>query len=219
MASPLTSELLRRMDAYWRAANYLSVGQIYLFANPLLRQPLKREHVKPRLLGHWGTTPGRCHGNAHAPRIVSAGLRTAGVPFRLRRRAPRFCHVSISAARRGRGRATMLEVVLHASAGAAPPSCALEFRRGGKADRCTWAEKGRLRATLIQRNGLSGCGNALDRSRTCNPRFRRPMLYPIELRVPVAGILPESVRFSSAVNESRHRKADLTGVGVYSRRS
>src|SRR3989475_2380062 len=56
--SPLSPELLKKMDAYWRAANYLSVGQIYLFANPLLRKPLKREHIKPRLLGHWGTTPG-----------------------------------------------------------------------------------------------------------------------------------------------------------------
>jgi xylulose-5-phosphate/fructose-6-phosphate phosphoketolase len=46
------------MDAYWRAANYLSVGQIYLLDNPLLREPLRVEHVKPRLLGHWGTTPG-----------------------------------------------------------------------------------------------------------------------------------------------------------------
>src|SRR5881628_4244068 len=53
--SPLSPELLKKMDAYWRAANYLSVGQIYLFANPLLRKPLKREHIKPRLLGHWGT--------------------------------------------------------------------------------------------------------------------------------------------------------------------
>jgi xylulose-5-phosphate/fructose-6-phosphate phosphoketolase len=54
----LTSQLLERMDAYWRAANYLSVGQIYLLDNPLLREPLKIEHTKPRLLGHWGTTPG-----------------------------------------------------------------------------------------------------------------------------------------------------------------
>jgi xylulose-5-phosphate/fructose-6-phosphate phosphoketolase len=46
------------MDAYWRAANYLSVGQIYLLDNPLLRERLSLEHVKPRLLGHWGTTPG-----------------------------------------------------------------------------------------------------------------------------------------------------------------
>src|SRR6202050_2940185 len=55
---PLAAEELRKIDAYWRAANYLSVGQIYLYANPLLREPLKLEHVKPRLLGHWGTTPG-----------------------------------------------------------------------------------------------------------------------------------------------------------------
>ncbi len=57
--APLAPELLRKMDAYWRAANYLSVGQIYLYDNPLLREPLKLEHVKPRLLGHWGTTPGQ----------------------------------------------------------------------------------------------------------------------------------------------------------------
>src|SRR4051794_41405087 len=49
---------LELLDAYWRAANYLSVGQIYLLDNPLLREPLRLEHVKPRLLGHWGTTPG-----------------------------------------------------------------------------------------------------------------------------------------------------------------
>src|ERR687895_2915242 len=51
-------DMLRRIDAYWRAANYLSVGQIYLLDNPLLKQPLTIEHVKPRLLGHFGTTPG-----------------------------------------------------------------------------------------------------------------------------------------------------------------
>jgi xylulose-5-phosphate/fructose-6-phosphate phosphoketolase len=55
---PLSEEELRKMHAYWRAANYLSVGQIYLFANPLLQEPLTLEHIKPRLLGHWGTTPG-----------------------------------------------------------------------------------------------------------------------------------------------------------------
>src|SRR5881628_2694297 len=55
---PLSLEELRKIDAYWRAANYLSVGQIYLYANPLLHEPLKFEHIKPRLLGHWGTTPG-----------------------------------------------------------------------------------------------------------------------------------------------------------------
>ena len=54
----LSSEELRRIDAYWRAANYLSVGQIYLLRQSLLTEPLKLEHVKPRLLGHWGTTPG-----------------------------------------------------------------------------------------------------------------------------------------------------------------
>ena len=56
--SPLDDDELARIDAWWRAANYLSVGQIYLMGNPLLREPLRPEHVKPRLLGHWGTTPG-----------------------------------------------------------------------------------------------------------------------------------------------------------------
>ena len=56
--NPLSAEEQAKMNAYWRAANYLSVGQIYLLANPLLREPLKIEHIKPRLLGHWGTTPG-----------------------------------------------------------------------------------------------------------------------------------------------------------------
>ncbi|HEX2418597.1 MAG TPA: hypothetical protein VHJ83_10835, partial [Micromonosporaceae bacterium] len=54
----LSDTELRNLDALWRAANYLSVGQIYLLDNPLLRRPLAREHIKPRLLGHWGTTPG-----------------------------------------------------------------------------------------------------------------------------------------------------------------
>ena len=53
----LSDAELRELDAFWRAANYLSVGQIYLVDNPLLREPLRLEHVKPRLLGHWGTTP------------------------------------------------------------------------------------------------------------------------------------------------------------------
>src|SRR5829696_2025507 len=57
-ARPLDDEELRLLDGWWRAANYLSVGQIYLLDNPLLRVPLSLEHVKPRLLGHWGTTPG-----------------------------------------------------------------------------------------------------------------------------------------------------------------
>ena len=62
--------LLRKMDAYWRAANYLSVGQIYLLGNPLLREPLRIEHVKPRLLGHWGTTPGLNFIYVHMNRVI-----------------------------------------------------------------------------------------------------------------------------------------------------
>ncbi len=58
---PLSKKELQSMDAYWRASNYLSVGQIYLLDNPLLKKPLKREHIKPRLLGHWGTSPGLNH--------------------------------------------------------------------------------------------------------------------------------------------------------------
>src|SRR5690606_36792264 len=58
MASPSKHQDLQLLDAYWRAANFLSVGQIYLLDNPLLRQPLTIDHVKPRLLGHWGTSPG-----------------------------------------------------------------------------------------------------------------------------------------------------------------
>ena len=57
-ARPLPADELRLIDAYWRAANYLTVGQIYLMDNPLLREPLRAEHIKPRLLGHWGTSPG-----------------------------------------------------------------------------------------------------------------------------------------------------------------
>src|SRR5881296_3355534 len=68
----LSSDLLKRMDAYWRAANYLSVGQIYLYDNPLLRRPLRREHIKPRLLGHWGTTPGLNFIYAHLNRVIVA---------------------------------------------------------------------------------------------------------------------------------------------------
>ena len=66
----LTKDLLRRMDAWWRAANYLAVGQIYLYDNPLLREPLKPEHIKPRLLGHWGTTPGLNFIYTHLNRII-----------------------------------------------------------------------------------------------------------------------------------------------------
>jgi xylulose-5-phosphate/fructose-6-phosphate phosphoketolase len=68
----LSADEVRRLDAYWRAANYLSVGQIYLLANPLLREPLRLEHVKPRLLGHWGTTPGLNFVYAHLNRLIRA---------------------------------------------------------------------------------------------------------------------------------------------------
>jgi xylulose-5-phosphate/fructose-6-phosphate phosphoketolase len=66
----LSAEELRKMDAYWRASNYLSVGQIYLLDNPLLKVPLKREHVKPRLLGHWGTSPGLNMLCVHLNRVI-----------------------------------------------------------------------------------------------------------------------------------------------------
>ncbi len=72
MVMPLSRELLEKMDAYWRAANYLSVGQIYLYDNPLLKQPLTLEHVKPRLLGHWGTTPGQNFIYVHLNRVIKA---------------------------------------------------------------------------------------------------------------------------------------------------
>lgn len=64
------SSQLEAIDRYWRAANYVSVGQIYLLGNPLLREPLKSEHVKPRLLGHWGTTPGLNFVYAHLNRVI-----------------------------------------------------------------------------------------------------------------------------------------------------
>ena len=69
-AKPLSPDLLRKMNAYWRAANYLSVGQIYLYDNPLLKKPLKLEHVKPRLLGHFGTTTGLNLIYVHLNRII-----------------------------------------------------------------------------------------------------------------------------------------------------
>jgi xylulose-5-phosphate/fructose-6-phosphate phosphoketolase len=69
-SKPLTDEELHKINAYWRAANYLSVGQIYLLDNPLLKEPLKQEHVKPRLLGHWGTTPGLNFIYVHLNRVI-----------------------------------------------------------------------------------------------------------------------------------------------------
>src|SRR5579872_4485259 len=70
LQGPLTPQELSRMDRYWHAANYLSVGQIYLHDNPLLREPLRIEHVKPRLLGHWGTTPGQNFVYVHLNRVI-----------------------------------------------------------------------------------------------------------------------------------------------------
>ena len=67
---PLSKDLLTKMNAYWRAANYLSVGQIYLYDNPLLKKRLKIEHIKPRLLGHWGTTPGLNFVYVHLNRVI-----------------------------------------------------------------------------------------------------------------------------------------------------
>src|SRR6201993_4158819 len=69
-SQPLAADEQRLIDAYWRAANYLSVGQIYLLDNPLLREPLRPEHVKPRLLGHWGTTPGLNFLYVHLNRLI-----------------------------------------------------------------------------------------------------------------------------------------------------
>src|SRR6266542_377802 len=66
----LTPELLHKMDAYWRAANYLSVGQIYLYDNPLLKRPLALAHVNHMLLGHWGTTPGQNFIYVHLNRVI-----------------------------------------------------------------------------------------------------------------------------------------------------
>ena len=70
LEGPLTQQELTKMDRYWQAANYLSVGQIYLHDNPLLREPLKLEHIKPRLLGHWGTTPGLNFIYVHMNRLI-----------------------------------------------------------------------------------------------------------------------------------------------------
>jgi xylulose-5-phosphate/fructose-6-phosphate phosphoketolase len=69
-SKPVSDSELEHLDRWWRAANYLSVGQIYLLDNPLLREPLAAEHVKPRLLGHWGTTPGLNLIYAHMNRVI-----------------------------------------------------------------------------------------------------------------------------------------------------
>src|ERR1700744_5285322 len=70
MPTMLDNRSLAKLDAYWPAWNYLSVGQIYLLGNPLLKEPLKREHVKPRLVGHWGTTPGLNFLYVHLNRVI-----------------------------------------------------------------------------------------------------------------------------------------------------
>src|ERR1700722_7148792 len=69
-SGPLSDELLDRMNRYWQAANYLTIGQIYLQDNPLLREPLRPEHIKPRLLGHWGTSPGLSFVYVHVNRLI-----------------------------------------------------------------------------------------------------------------------------------------------------
>src|SRR5215469_11971737 len=71
VAGSLAPELLRQMDRYWAAANYLTVAQIYLLDNPLLREPLRVEHIKPRLLGHWGTSPGLSLIYIHLNRLIN----------------------------------------------------------------------------------------------------------------------------------------------------
>jgi xylulose-5-phosphate/fructose-6-phosphate phosphoketolase len=71
MNAPLSPQLLGKMDAYWRASNYLTIGQIYLQDNPLLEEPLRREHIKPRLLGHWGTTTGLNFIYVHLNRLIT----------------------------------------------------------------------------------------------------------------------------------------------------
>ena len=88
MATALSRDLLHRMDAYWRAANYLSVGQIYLYDNPLLRTPLGLAHLKPRLLGHWGTTPAQNFIYVHLNRIIRDAPSRRG-PSLLKSREPR----------------------------------------------------------------------------------------------------------------------------------
>jgi xylulose-5-phosphate/fructose-6-phosphate phosphoketolase len=70
MGTKISKDAIQKLDAYWRAANYLSVGQIYLLANPLLEEPLRLEHIKPRLLGHWGTTPGLNFVYVHMNRVI-----------------------------------------------------------------------------------------------------------------------------------------------------
>jgi phosphoketolase len=86
----LAPDVLAKIDAYWRAANYLSVGQIYLYGNPLLREPLSLAHVKPLVVGHWGTTPGQNFIYVHLNRVIKKYVRgyieegTITTPFDMR---------------------------------------------------------------------------------------------------------------------------------------
>ncbi len=89
MANVLSQNELTALDAYWRAANYLSVGQIYLLDNPLLKEPLQAEHVKPRLLGHWGTTPGLNFIYVHLNRVIRQERFEHDLHRRARSRRPR----------------------------------------------------------------------------------------------------------------------------------
>ena len=105
------AEELHLIDAYWRAANYLSVGQIYLLDNPLLREPLTPEHIKPRLLGHWGTTPGLNFIYAHLNRVIRArrsqrDLRRRARPRRSRHRRQRLSRRHLQRDLSARSRAT-----------------------------------------------------------------------------------------------------------------
>jgi len=96
MTNTLSPELLHKMDAYWRAANYLSVGQIYLYDNPLLREPLKTSHVKPTLLGHWGTTPGQNFLYVHLNRVIKKKMNLDSLEMRLDSDSVKFLMIKIN---------------------------------------------------------------------------------------------------------------------------
>jgi len=109
----LTPELLRKMNAYWRAANYVSVGQIYLYDNPLLKEPLKLSHVKPLVVSHWGTTPGQNFIYVHLNRAIKKYdlnmFYIAGLDMAVRRSSATYIlkapGASLSERHPGRGRA------------------------------------------------------------------------------------------------------------------
>jgi xylulose-5-phosphate/fructose-6-phosphate phosphoketolase len=74
MMANLDAKRLQNLNRYWQAANYLTIGQIYLQENPLLREPLRPEHIKPRLLGHWGTSPGLSFIYVHLNRLIQTPM-------------------------------------------------------------------------------------------------------------------------------------------------